>query len=48
MSIHIYDALVDIEQRLEQVLADVRVVKEQAFYANEEGRNEADHVTEES
>lgn len=35
MSIHIYDALVDIEQRLEQVLADVRVVKEQAFYAYE-------------
>jgi len=32
MSIHIYEALVDIEQRLQEVLTDVRTVKEQAFY----------------
>jgi len=31
MSIHIYEALVDIEQRLQEVLTDVRTVKEQSF-----------------
>jgi len=35
MSIHIYEALVDIEQRLQEVLTDVRTVKEQAFYTYE-------------
>lgn len=33
MEPHIYEALVDIERRLEEVLDDIRIVKEQAYCA---------------
>jgi len=35
MYIHIYNSLVDIEQRLQEVLADIRTVKEQSYYTYE-------------
>lgn len=35
MDIHIYDALVDIERRMQEILQDIRIVKEHSFYSDE-------------
>jgi len=49
MYMHIYNSLVDIEQRIQEVLADIRIVKEQSFYtyeADETSRDDSEEQQE--